>query len=151
MLTDTLPRVSGRHRDRALARARRARCVELKLEGKTYQQIADELGYKSKGSVYSIVQKAQLEELGELAGRRRQQELAALDAILISLWPMIDAGNLEAAQEAHKIILSQCRLLGLMPSGSDAKSSWPSCQGQATVVLRADDCRIAGCDAHGHL
>ncbi len=50
-----LPRVSGRHRDRALASARKCRAIQLKLQGLTYQQIADELGYTSRGTVYKII------------------------------------------------------------------------------------------------
>jgi len=48
--TAVLPRVSGRHRDRALASARKCRAIQLKLQGLTYQQIADELGYTSRGT-----------------------------------------------------------------------------------------------------
>ena len=50
--TVVLPRVSGRHRDRALASARRCRAIQLKLQGLTYQQIADELGYTSHASTW---------------------------------------------------------------------------------------------------
>ncbi len=35
-----LPRVSGRHSDRALSSARKCRAIQLKLQGLTYQQIA---------------------------------------------------------------------------------------------------------------
>ena len=41
--TVVLPRVNGRHRDRALSSARKCRATQLKLQGLTYQQIADEL------------------------------------------------------------------------------------------------------------
>ena len=53
-----LPRVCGRHRDRALAAARRARAVELKTAGLTYEQVARELGYTSRGTAYNVVTKA---------------------------------------------------------------------------------------------
>ena len=52
----TLPPVTGQHRNRALAAARRARAVELATQGMTYQQIADELGYANRGTVYRLVQ-----------------------------------------------------------------------------------------------
>ena len=50
--TVVLPRVSGRHRDRALASARKCRAIQLKLQGLTYQQIADQLGYTSHASAW---------------------------------------------------------------------------------------------------
>jgi len=40
-----LPPVHGQHRNHALAAARRARAVELRTAGLTYDQIAVELGY----------------------------------------------------------------------------------------------------------
>ncbi len=58
-----LPRVNGRHRDRALASARKCRAIQLKLQGLTYQQIADELGYTSRGTVYKIIKTAQAAQL----------------------------------------------------------------------------------------
>jgi len=51
MAETVLPRVSGRHRDRALASARKCRAIQLKLQGLTYQQIADELGEDVPGLV----------------------------------------------------------------------------------------------------
>ena len=39
-----LPRVSGRHRNKALAVARRTRAVELRCQGWTYEAIAEEFG-----------------------------------------------------------------------------------------------------------
>jgi DNA-binding NarL/FixJ family response regulator len=60
-----LPRVKGRHRNRALAAARQARAVELLTSGRTYQQVADELGYTSRGTVHNVVAKALREQTAE--------------------------------------------------------------------------------------
>ena len=56
-LTGELPRVSGRHRNRALAKARAVHAVELAAAGKTYASIADVLGYADRGTVHRIVRK----------------------------------------------------------------------------------------------
>jgi hypothetical protein len=61
----TLPPVVGQHRNHALARARQARAVELATAGLTYQQIADELGYANKATVYRLVRTALTRELQE--------------------------------------------------------------------------------------
>src|SRR5450759_646626 len=60
-----LPRVHGRHRNRALAAARRVRAVELKTAGYTYAQVAQELGYTSRGTAYNVVTKALREQTAE--------------------------------------------------------------------------------------
>lgn len=44
-----LPRVSGRHQKRALARFRRIRAIELRCQGWTNDAIADELGDAHRG------------------------------------------------------------------------------------------------------
>ena len=46
---EDLPPVTGRHRNRALAAERRRHAVEMALTGYTYQAIADQLGYASRG------------------------------------------------------------------------------------------------------
>ncbi len=43
-----LPRVSRRHRNRALAQARKAKAIQLRTAGYTYQAIADQLGYANR-------------------------------------------------------------------------------------------------------
>jgi hypothetical protein len=43
-----LPRVSGPHRERALAPARKQRAIELRMQGLNYQQFADELSYANR-------------------------------------------------------------------------------------------------------
>ena len=53
-----LPRVTGRHRNKALAQQRRIRAVELAVAGISYQSIADQMGYANRGTVYRIVQEA---------------------------------------------------------------------------------------------
>ena len=60
-----LPRVHGRHRNRALDPARRVRAVELKTAGYTYAQVAQELGYTSRGTAYNVVAKALREQTAE--------------------------------------------------------------------------------------
>ena len=54
----SLPPVAGRHRDHALAAARRTRAVQLRTQGWTYEAIAQKLGYTSRATVFAIVRKA---------------------------------------------------------------------------------------------
>jgi hypothetical protein len=62
---------------------RRARAVRLKLEGKTYQEIADEMGYPSRQTAHSDVKRAMQErkaELGLTVDEYREFELESIDA-----------------------------------------------------------------------
>lgn len=58
-----------------------------------YQQIADEIGYQNKGTVYAIIKQAQSAQLSEAVEEHRELELARLDALQEGLWPEAVAGT----------------------------------------------------------
>jgi len=93
-----LPRVSGRHRDRALASARRCRAIQLKLQGLTHQQIADELGYTSRGTVYKIIKTAQAAQLTGAVEEHLDIEVSRLNALQAAVWPAAMSGDLRAGE-----------------------------------------------------
>lgn len=117
MSVDALPRVEGRHRNRALAAARRARAIELRAQGWTYEQIADELGYANRGTVCHVVNDALKVRTDEAVDKLRSLEVQRLDALQVALWHKAMAGDVIAAQAAIRIIASRCRLLGLLGGG----------------------------------
>ena len=142
--TAVLPQVNGRHRDRALASARKCRAIQLKLQGLTYQQIADELGYTSRGTVYKIIKTAQATQLTDAVEEHLDIEVSRLNALQAAVWPAAMSGDLRALVVAARIIEARCRLLGLI--GPATKRT--ACQQPQTLVLRDDDCRLRGCPDH---
>jgi len=50
-----LPRVSGRHRNKQLATARKVEAVRLRTQGLTFRQIANRMGYANPGTAYSVI------------------------------------------------------------------------------------------------
>src|SRR3954451_16820147 len=83
---DQLPRIAGRHRNRALAQECRTRAVELVLTGHTYQQVADHMGYANRGTVYRIVQEALQARQADSIDELRQLEMSRLDALQRAHW-----------------------------------------------------------------
>ncbi|MGO4598504.1 hypothetical protein [Terrabacter sp. 2RAF25] len=134
-----LPLVTGRHRNRALASARQARAVQLATEGRTYQEIADELGYANRGTVHHIVHDALTRDRKEAVEDHQQLELARLDALQAALWSKAMAGDVEAAREVRAVIMARCRLLGL-DQGAKRTTVWAP----RTVVLSAEDREALG-------
>jgi hypothetical protein len=134
-----IPVVTGRHRNRALAAARQARAVQLATEGRTYQQIADELGYANRGTVHHIVQDALARDRREAVENHQQLELARLDALQAALWDRAMAGDVEAAREVRAVIMARCRLLGL-----DDRAKRPGAWTPRTVVPSAEDRELLG-------
>ncbi|EWS99605.1 hypothetical protein N865_01210 [Intrasporangium oryzae NRRL B-24470] len=108
-----LPRVEGQHRNHALAAARRARALQLASQGLTYQQVADELGYASRGTVHHIVHQALARETNEAVEEMRELEVARLDGLQSALWDRAMAGDLDAARTVLRIVATRCRLLEL--------------------------------------
>lgn len=108
-----LPKVSGRHRNLALAAARRVRAVELKTAGLTYEQVADELGYTSRGTAYNVVAKALREQTTEAVGSLRDLENARLDALQLALWDAAMTGDVRAALAIVQIVKARVHLNGL--------------------------------------
>ena len=141
----------GRHRDKALASYRRTRALELRAGGMSYQEIAHEVGYAHKGTAHKVIAEALRNREAESVDFLRALEESRLDALQAALWQDACAGNLAAVNAVVQIIDARCKLLGLVPGrrAKELKDSWPCCQGPATVVVRADDCRHAGCQRHG--
>ena len=81
-----IPLVSGRHRNRVLAAARQARAIQLATDGRTYQEIADELGCANHGTVYHIVHRALARDRSDAVEDHQQLEMARLDALQVALW-----------------------------------------------------------------
>jgi Homeodomain-like domain len=112
-----LPRVNGRHRNRALAASRRARAIQLRAAGRTYQQIATELGYANRGTVCRIVSDALSSQTVEAVDELRSLEVARLDKLQLALWPAAVEGDLQAVSLIIRIIMARSRLLGLQGRG----------------------------------
>jgi len=110
-VTDDIRRAS---RNRPLAAWRKARAVELAIEGRTYDQIAAEVGYANRGTAYKVVQQALRTRTLAAVDELRCLEVDRLDALQASLWPDAMAGDVSAVQAIAKIVLQRCRLLGLL-------------------------------------
>jgi hypothetical protein len=134
-----IPLVSGRHRNRALAAARHARAIQLATDGRTYQEIADELGYANRGTVHHIVHQALAGDRQLAVEDHEELEMARLDALQVALWDKAHAGDLHACREVRAIIMARVRLLGLME-----QSKKPVAWAPRTVVLTAEDREVLG-------
>src|SRR5450759_1464351 len=108
--------VHGRHRNKALAAVRRVRAVELKAAGYTYSQVANELGYTSRGTAYNIVAKALREQTSEAVADLRDLENARLDALQHALWDAAMTGDISAVVAVVKIVRARVHLNGLEPT-----------------------------------
>jgi hypothetical protein len=100
----------------AVASWKACRAVELMLKGRSYDQIAREVGYANRGTAHRVVAKALSERLADDIDQLRELELARLDALQASLWAKAEKGDLRAVNACVRIIDKRCRLLGLYGS-----------------------------------
>jgi transposase-like protein len=108
-----IPKVTGRHRNRALAAERRSSAVELALTGSSYQAIADELGYANRGTVYRLVNNALKDREVETIDELRRLEVDRLDSLQVAIWEDAMTGDLAAVRAVLRILHLRAKILGL--------------------------------------
>ncbi len=125
------------------------RALQLVSKGLTYQQVADELGYANKGTVHHLVQQELGAQLVESVAELRQTEVARLNALQVVLWDRAMSGDLQAAKVVAGIIMTRCRVSGLLSTTSREVERASSNCGPRTLVISPTDCRHTGCPTHG--
>ena len=100
---------------RVIAAERRARALEMRKAGASFEEIGAEVG-TSTAAAHKAVQRA-LADLNRLAegdaAELRGLELARLDALLAAVWPAATNGELPSVDRALKIGERRSKLLGL--------------------------------------
>lgn len=99
---------------KALAQWRKRRAVELALSGWSYDAIAEDVGYRNRGTAWHVVQKALQENLIDDLEHYRSLELARLDSLLSSHWEDATVNrSTRSADLCLKVIAQQSKLLAL--------------------------------------
>jgi hypothetical protein len=130
---DKSPRTQ--HKKHALdmaARQRAVRAMQLREEGMTYETIALEVGYASRGAVFNAIDR----ELGRMeqhsVERLRLSEGARLDRLDAVAMPKALKGDLWALDRVLNIQARRAKLWGLDISGDELMAAMPY---QKRIVL----------------
>jgi hypothetical protein len=91
------------------AQANKLKALELRKAGKSYDEIAKELGYRSKSGAHNAVMSALKKTLQEPANELRKLEVERLDAMLADLWE----SKKENTDRILRIMERRAKLLGL--------------------------------------
>ncbi|MFK0045525.1 hypothetical protein ACIQU4_15630 [Streptomyces sp. NPDC090741] len=100
----------------AFTAERRAKAIRMKINGHSYTEIAEQLGYSSRGSASSDVRRAlekHVIEEGLAVEAWRELELARLDILQKAIWNKAMDGDPRAIETALKILDRRAKLLGL--------------------------------------
>lgn len=87
--------------------------LELRLKGYSYQDIADEVGYKTKGAAHTAVAGELKAIPREAADQAREAELSRLDQMQKAMVNAAMAGDPMAVDRVLKVIEARSKLLGL--------------------------------------
>jgi hypothetical protein len=87
--------------------------VELRREGKTWQQIAEVVNYATAMGAWKAYQRACQRTLQEPTDEARRIELDRLDALQRTYWEPAVEGNLRAADFVLRVIDRRARILGI--------------------------------------
>ena len=94
-------------------RRRDARVYELRIQGNTFEQIANEVGYSGPSGAWQAHQRIKSEWIFESVEEARQLELMRLDELQVAVWDRAINGDLPAAHCVLKIMDRRAKLLGL--------------------------------------
>lgn len=100
---------------------KRADAIRLRIDGLSYQTIADRLGYANRGAAFKAVEAGRREVLTEPAEELVALESMRLDAMLRNASQVLEAAKadgdselgLKALDRQLRISDARCRLLGL--------------------------------------
>jgi hypothetical protein len=89
------------------------KALELRKAGATYETIAQMLGYTSKSTAFSAVNRIIQGAKREGTREAFEMELRRLDDLLMALWPSARQGELGAIDRTLRIMERRAKLLGL--------------------------------------
>lgn len=113
--TRSLQMTNKTSRDRFSAASKRHRAVQLRLDGRSLQDIGDALGVSRQMAWKYVREELQRvsNQYQESIGTMVQLELERLDAILMGIWGQASSGHLGAIDRVLKIMDRRARLTGL--------------------------------------
>lgn len=104
------------HRDahRALtAQQRRTRALDLRLQGQTFEEIAQAVGYQSRASAYKAVARALDDVTRPAAENFRTEQIERSYALIRSMWPAAQAGDAQAANAISRVMAALDKYMGI--------------------------------------
>jgi hypothetical protein len=92
---------------------RDSRVYELRIQGLTFDAIANEVGFSGPSGAWQAYQRIRHEVIFESIDDARQLELMRLDELQVAVWDRAINGELPAAHCVLKIMDRRAKLLGL--------------------------------------
>lgn len=121
-------------RDRVSARHRQLAALRMAIEGRSYDEIAEELGFAGRGAAWKAAQTALQRHEASDVKDLRLLENARLDGLLSAYWSAAIGGDVRAADLVLKVIAARSKLMGL-----DAPERQTADRSPQTIVVGSND------------
>lgn len=92
---------------------KRETALKLRLEGKTYNEIADIMGYADHKGPRDLIQRTIKDVYGPKANEYMAVTLARLEALLDAVWDPALKGDISSHEQARKVVADIRKMLGL--------------------------------------
>ena len=121
---------------------RRAEAVRLRLQGLTFEEIADRCGYYDKAAAYRAIRSA-VQRIGrDDAQMLFDEDMARLDRLLVAVWPGAMTGDEKLVKRALDIIARRARMLGYdgqVPANPEAADATGTGQARTLADVLGSD------------
>jgi len=87
--------------------------VELAVQGFTYEAIGAKIGIANRGTVHRMVHQAIRERAARGVEELRRVNYDRLEALILTLWPDVERGDIKAIAAALRVITAEIRLFQL--------------------------------------
>lgn len=115
-----------------------AEALTLRAAGMTYDQIACQVGYKTRSAAYKAVQRELARTVMTAAGELRKMQQFTLDQMVQRLWPLVfdqPKPNLRAVDRLLKVLHQEALLNGLYPKPGQAAHGVVDHKARTIVML----------------
>lgn len=112
--------------------------LQLRLAGRTYDEIAQAIGWKNRSAAFKAVATAMKNTLREPSDQLRNMETDRIDKALSAIWPRVIKGDDKAIQTFLRLSEQRSKLLGLYaPTQTDLTSGGEVIKGY-TILANPD-------------
>lgn len=128
---------AAKPRQRTQAEQREWRVLELKAQGKTFDDIAFEVGYANASGAWKAYKRAMSATASQnlTADQRRELELHRIDVVLNGLWPAASKGDLTAVDRFEKLSKLRAKIEGFSIA---PQRSWQQSRGDSAPAAEAE-------------
>ena len=127
------------------ARTRAQEALRLRMAGATLQQVADQLGYRSRQAVFKATTSLLERQEREVTSEWRALHLMRLERLLLAVWYVAIGGDVKASHQALRILVELGKVTGVSRQMRVVPA--PAVERQPGLVMMSETEWVSWCEA----